>query len=195
MPLDCVDIDYKTTTDPAIEPVTLDEAKANMRVTIDAEDDLITDLIVVAREYAEMYESRAYIEQTITAKMDRFPRKIKLPRSPLMSVTSINYVDTAGVTQLLSTDVYAVDIISEPGEITLKHGQSWPSTQNIHHAVTIVYVAGYGDEADDVPQRVKRAIHLMVADWFKNRADSCGDQKYQIPRGAEALLWIDRCFL
>lgn len=194
MPLDYAEIDIKTTDPPETEPVTLDEAKANMRVTNSAEDTLITSLIVVAREYAELAENRAYIEQTITGKMDRFPLFIKLPRSPLMTVESINYIDTAGDSQTLSTDVYAVDTISEPGEITLKHGQSWPVTQRIHHAVTIVYTAGYGDEAADVPQRVKQAMLLMISDWFSHRSDSCGDQLYVIPRNAASLLAIDACF-
>lgn len=194
MPLDHAEIDIKTTAPPTTEPVTLVEAKANMKVTHSAEDDLITSLIVVAREYAELAENRAYIEQTITGKMDYFPRKIKLPRSPLLTVESINYVDTAGDTQLLSTDVYAVDTISEPGEITLKFGQSWPSTQRIHHAVTIVYTAGYGDEASDVPQRVKQAMLLIITDWYGHRSDSCSDQLYEIPRNAASLLAIDACF-
>lgn len=195
--LDYAEIDIKTTTKPTTEPVTLAEAKLNMRVDTTADDTLITSLIVAARQWCEQFANRAYMTQTITAKMDRFPLFIKMPRSPLLTVESINYIDTAGDSQLLSTDVYDVDTISEPGEITLKFGQSWPTTQRIHHAVTIVYTAGYNATAEtvtDVPQTVKQAIFLLVAHWYDNRSETCPDQLHDIPHGVESLLWIDRCF-
>ncbi len=188
-------IDYKTTTVPATEPVTLAEAKLSVRVetAFTADDDLLTGYIKAARQWCEQFANRAYITQTITLKMDRFQRQTKLPRSPLISVSSINYIDTAGDSQLLSTDIYAVDTISEPGLVTLKHNQSFPATRREHHAVTIVYIAGYGAAAD-VPQTAKQAILLLVAHWYEHRYAACDVQMHMVPFGVKSLLSIDRCF-
>ena len=194
--LDYPDFDIKTTTAPGTEPVTLAQARLHLRIDADMTDDdaMITALIIAARQYCEQFQNRAYIEQVVTLKTDRFPLRFRIPRSPLISVTSINYIDTAGDDQLLSTDVYAVDVTSEPGKVTLKHNQTWPATQRIHHAVTVVYKAGYGNAAADVPQTVKQAMFLLLAHWYEHRYAACDVQMHEVPLAVKSLLMIDRCF-
>lgn len=63
----------KRVTPPAIEPVTLDEAKAHLRVDINAEDSLITRLISDAREWVERFLRRSLITQTWALYLDAFP--------------------------------------------------------------------------------------------------------------------------
>ncbi len=172
----------KRIVDPSIEPVSLEEARAHLNVTASgspathADDDLIESLIQAAREWCETFTGRAFIEQTWQIKLDSFPHKFRLPRPPLMSVTSIQYVDTAGDTQTLATSVYRVDSDSEPGRVTLEHGQVWPSTLNVTNAVTLTYQAGYDSgsspqDASKVPRAVKQAILLMVGNMYENREE------------------------
>lgn len=195
--IDPNEISWKVTAAPGAEPITLAQAKLQVKVeTGDTDDDaLITALIIAARQYCEGYQNKAYINQTITLKMNRFVSHIRLPRSPLGSVTSINYLDTAGDSQLLSTDVYAVDTTSKPGLITLKANQFYPQVQRIHHAITIVYVAGTGADATNVPQTLKQAMLLLVAHWYDNRNAACDVKLEEIPFAVKSLLNIDRCFL
>ena len=54
------------TTQPASEPVTLDETKTHLRVTDTSEDTLIGGLITAAREYAELVTGRAFITRAYT---------------------------------------------------------------------------------------------------------------------------------
>ena len=179
---------YKITDGPDVEPITLDEAKLNMKVYCDADDDLITALIVAARRSCEDYENRAYITQTITLKRETLPSQIILPRPNLQSVTSIVYIDDGGDLQTLDSGLYDVDVYREPGQVVRAYGENYPSVRGDVNSVTIVYVAGYGDEATDVPQDTVQAIHLMIAHLYENRVAVTDDQHYELPMGVQYLL-------
>lgn len=94
---------------------------------------------------------------------------IHLPRPPLMSVTSIQYVDTTGETQTLDPSLYIVDASQEPGRITPAYGKMWPATRHQIAAVTVTYVAGYGADASSVPARLQQRIMNHVAYCYENR--------------------------
>jgi uncharacterized phiE125 gp8 family phage protein len=160
----------KLITAPIEEPVTVAEAKANMKVEHSAEDTLIGQRIKAARMLAEHETSRAFITQTWEYAIDAFPvSEIRLPYPPLASVTSIKYDDTAGVEQTLSGAVYTIDTHSEPGWVLPVYGAEWPSTLAAANAVRIRYVVGYGD-ADDVPADAKEFILAYVSLSFEQRS-------------------------
>jgi len=180
---------WKITTSPAVEPVSLTDIKLHLRVTSTADNDLITSLIQAARQWCEDYENRAYITQTITAKMDRFCNEIEIPKPRLQSVTSIKYIDVDGTEQTLDSSYYDVDIYSEPGRITLAYNQSWPGIRGDINGIEIIYVAGYGDAATDVPAKTVAAIKLLVAHLYENReASLVGVAASELPMGVESLL-------
>jgi len=156
-------------TAPASEPVTTAEFKAWSRIDTSADDTLIAALIATARQWAETYTGRSFIDTTYDYSLDGFAGVIRLPRSPLSSVTSISYVDTAGDTQTLATSVYRVDAAREPGRITREYAQTWPSVQYVTNNVVIRFVAGYGADATSVPEHVKSAIKHVVADMYEHR--------------------------
>jgi uncharacterized phiE125 gp8 family phage protein len=156
------------TVAPAIEPVSVPEARAHCSYDDTDQDDLIASLITTAREMVETDTQRALITQTWTLKLDGFPCDyIEGRLCPLGSVTGIAYTDSAGDAQTLATSVYLVSN-SEPWRITLKYGQSWPTTLAQADVVTVTFTAGYGGAAD-VPERAKQAIKLLVGHWFQNR--------------------------
>src|SRR5688500_11691380 len=107
------------TAPPGTEPVTLDEAKAHLRVTTADDNTLITALIAAARQLVEDFTNRSLITQTWEWRLDAFPSwTLCVPQAPLVSVTSIQYVDPSGVTQVLANTEYLVDAQSQPGRIT-----------------------------------------------------------------------------
>ena len=188
-------MDWKVTTAPAIEPITLTEAKLHLRVDGTDDDALITSLLKSAREWCELYQSRAYIEQSITAKLDCFADTIVMPMTPLISVTSIKYIDTNGIQQTLAASYYNVDTTSEPGKITLAYNMSWPTIRDQHHAIEIIYKAGYGDEVGDVPEKIKAAIKLLLGHLYEHREDVSTLKHESVPFGVKSLLGIDRVFV
>jgi len=179
---------WQIKTAPAVEPITQTQAKLNLRVDCTADDDLITALIVAARQWCEDYEGRAYITQTITAKMDYLPDEIILPQPKLQSITSIKYYDTAGDEQTLADTLYDVDIFREPGRITKTYNENYPATRDIINGVSIEYKAGYGDASTDVPQRTIQAIYLLVSHLYGNRIAVTDMKMSELPLGVKALL-------
>jgi len=177
-------------TGPAIEPVTLAQAKAHLRFDSTDENDLITTLISVARRKIEQWEWRAHITQTWTLKLDAFPKEdvIYLPRPPLQSVSSVKYLDGDGVLQTVDSGDYDVDSTSEPGRLKPAYGEVWPTPRTQMGAVTICFVAGYGDAATDVPEQTRQAILLLVGHLFRNREAVSEMELREVPMTVAALL-------
>lgn len=152
---------------PAVEPVSLAEAKTHLRIDGDVEDGYVGGLIEAARLHVEMVTWRALCTQTVELEVGRWPedRELWLPRPPLQSVVWVKYTDPEGVVQTLGADQYAVDVMR--GRVRLAYGASWPAARG-GEPVVVRYVAGYGVAAD-VPGLLKRAMLLLVGHWYENR--------------------------
>jgi uncharacterized phiE125 gp8 family phage protein len=184
---------FVRTTDAASEPITLTEAKDQLRETGSSEDTYINTLIKTARQFAEEKTGRGLLAQTWKATLDNgsLPTDsiIELPRPPLQSVTEITYVDSDGATQTLSTDNYTIDTLSEPGRIMF---EDMPNIKSTINALTVEYVAGYSD-ASEVPAGIKQAILILVEHWFDFReAVVAGTTPSKIPISADDLLDMNR---
>ena len=131
-------------TEPAVEPVTLQEAKTQMRVCDTADDAYISTLITAARQWVETQTGRAIVNQTWVDYRDLFADDMTLAIAPLSSVTNIKYYDTGGVLQTLAPSAYTADTVPTPGRVVLAYAQSWPAVQDVVNAVQTTYVAGYG---------------------------------------------------
>jgi uncharacterized phiE125 gp8 family phage protein len=154
-------------TAPASYPVTVDEAKANGRIEYTAEDTLITGYIAAATAYAERYTGRVFVSQTWELVMDEFPdSEITVDLGPIVSVTSIKYLDGDGVEQTIDAADYTVDTASASGRIAPV--DSWPAAKEVLNAVRVRFVVGAG-----VPDEIKQAIILMV-EHFNEYRDGTG---------------------
>lgn len=200
----------KVITAPTEEPISLEQAKAHLRVDTTDQDDLIESLITAARERVEDETGRALVTQTLEIALDYFvappdlrfvtypyitPAKaILLPRPPLQSLKRITYIDGDGNETLLHDEVgspelisdLVVDTYSEPGRLVPASGGNWPSVQDRANAVIIRYTAGYGD-ADSVPKPIVQAILLLIGHFHENPS-AVGDSKSELPMGVEWLL-------
>jgi uncharacterized phiE125 gp8 family phage protein len=143
-------------------PVSLDEIKEHCRITGNSEDSSLYGWIGEAVETIEQRADRTLCTTTRLLTLDAFPRTILLPRPPLVSVSSIKYLDATGVQRTLAADQYRVDAVSTPGRIVPGYGLSWPVTLGVINAIEVEYVCGYGTPAR-VPHQAKSAIRLMVA--------------------------------
>ena len=67
---------------------------------------------------------------------------------------------------------YIAAIETEPGQIILSYGETWPSVVLYpSNPIEIVFIAGYGEDAADVPEPIRHAIKLILADKYENRED------------------------
>lgn len=180
------------TTAPASEPLTAEEARRHCRIEDASEDSYIETLIEAARRYCENITDRAFITQTWKLYLDSFPTEIELRRCPVISITSITYIANDGTTTTLSTDVYQLLPGTEPGIVTLKYNQTWPSIRGDVRGVIVTFTAGYGD-ASAVPESIKHAMKLLIAHWYRNRESVItGTISKDLEQTVEALLWSEK---
>lgn len=162
-------------TAPTLKPVTLDEARAQVREISTAENALITSLIDSATQEAEQLMQRAIMPQQWRWVMDTFETdgdsRISIP-TPARAVAAINYIrESDGATATLTpTTDYLADVRSEFYALVFPaYGASWPSLRKQPGAVEIVLDVGWADAAS-VPQIVKSWILMRIAALFDNRA-------------------------
>lgn len=189
----------KLVTPPEVEPVTLEQAKAHLRLDGDADDDYVSALITAARERVELFLRRALITRTFEYTLDGFPPSpariyttsvIDLPKPPLQSIESIRYIDTAGNVRTLAPEDYQADTSSnEIGRVALAWNRFWPITRSSINSVVIEFTAGYGDAAADVPQAIKQGILIEVSNLYENREDVVVGQNISMLSLSERLLW------
>ena len=178
------------TVAPSVGTVTLVEAKAHLRVDIKDDDTLISALILAADGWVEGYLERSLITQTWEHTRDAFPWwAFELPFPPLQSITSIKYIDTDGVEQTFSSSLYLVDTSSTVGRVAPAWGEVWPSTRNQMGAVTVTLTTGFGSAPSDVPQQIRQAVLLMVAQMYEHREPVViGAPASEVPFTVKALL-------
>lgn len=176
------------TVAPSIEPITLAEAKLHLRVDQNAEDALISTLIVAARETAEKRLNRTLIDSTWALTLNGFSGAFELPFGPVQDVTGISYKDTAGATQSLSLSSFEVDRTSEPTWLVKAAGVTLPETYDGLGTVTVTYTAGYGAAATDVPAAIRQWLLVAVAELYQqgrtlSTMSTAAAAKYAVPVG------------
>ena len=182
---------FKIKTQPTDEPVTLGEAKAQIRVDHSDEDDLIQRMIGAARGWVEKHLDQPLMEQTITGATDVFPGTLELTPN-LRSVVEVRYVDGGDVEQTVDPSSYLVDDFSRVGAVYPSPGKSWPDSRGAPFDVQVDFVAGYETPAD-VPDEIKSAVLLLVGHWYANREQTVtGSVPEEIKMGVESLLWYDK---
>ncbi len=160
----------KLITAPTLAPVTLDEAKAQLRVAGANEDVYITRLIAAASSLFEEKTGRALMEQTWELTLDKFPCAIQLKRPPITSVVSIKYTDITQSEQALETDDYFVDISSDTGaQIVPAINKAWPADVSTQiNSVRVRYLTGYKTE-EQVPEVIRQWLIINISNWYATR--------------------------
>ena len=166
-------------TPPAVEPVTLEEAKQHLRVDGNEDDSLINALITAARQKAEEYTRRAFITQTREFALDSACGVLYLPRPPVQAVEAVtvdgevvapeNYALVGRDALYIKVPLYAAN----PGGVVIR------------------YRAGYGDTSADVPQVIQQAILMLIAHLYEHR----GDEVVELPPAVKTLLQPYRVML
>lgn len=193
-------------TAPVAEPLTEAQVWDHLRVALTGspaqpvDKDYIATLLAAATSLLDGRDGilgRCLVTQEWDLTLDAFPSGdcIALPLPPIQSVTSIVYTDTAGATQTLAADKYALsaDRAWRP-RVDIAWGESWPATRDVRDAVTVRFVAGYasGNSPEDgsaVPGAILAAMKLLIAHWYEHReAVNVGNIVNDMPKGVDALL-------
>lgn len=204
---------YSITTDPYIEPVSLDEITAHVRVDSSDDYEYLTGLIPVAREMIEGQTCRASSKATWTLTAESWDSlfrdypaanapmpsitdpiygvtntgtsyAIPIFRYPLVSVSSVKYyAPSASVLTTMSASDYRVTTAAEPGIIQLVAAP--PAVHDRVDAIQITFVAG----SDAPSAATKHSIKMLVAHLYENRLPvNMGNIVTDIPFTLNALI-------
>ncbi len=185
------------TTAATVLPLSLGEIKDYLSIpdSDDTQDAELKQALRAATNSVERYTRRTLLTTTWTMFMDRFPGRslpwwdgvrqfadteltdlteaIIIPKSPLISITSITANHQDGTTTIATASTYIIDLASEPGRVALKVGETWPTDAlRTINGVEVAFVAGYGPVGSDVPEDIRRALLIMIGDFHENREAS-----------------------
>ncbi len=157
------------TVPPALEPVSLAQAHAQVRVSHTHEDDLLSRLIVSARQHVETITGRALIHQEWRLLLDAIPkdRLVRLPVAPVAQVLQVYTYDKDGNQHQLSQTEYQVDLAGNPARLRFKAGVA--SNSRDLNGVEIDFRAGYGAQPTAVPAGLQTAILMLLGFWYERR--------------------------
>lgn len=186
-------------TPPALEPVTLTEAKAHLRVDSTDDDVYIATLITAAREWVEQYLDRTLVHTQWGMRLDRFPpdslQDIELPRPPMVAsgtatAVTLTYTAENGTTVAYSSNTFRVDRASTPGAVKTLYGQTWPPHLQDDNSIAVTWWAGYGPGGSSVPAAIRHAILMLCSHWYETRGAtvSTGAVPQDVPFGVRSLL-------
>jgi uncharacterized phiE125 gp8 family phage protein len=176
------------TTSPALEPVTLAEVKAHLKLDHDGEDGLIDGLIRAAREEVEATTGLALIEQGWRLTLDRIPvtKVVRIACHPVRQIISVTAFGADGEGTLIDPSHYMLDPHSRPARLWFSRR---PETRRAMNGIEIDFTAGFGEAGPDVPDTLKRAMLVLVAHWFEFRAAfGAESQPVSFPAGYERLV-------
>jgi uncharacterized phiE125 gp8 family phage protein len=192
------------TVDATVEPISVSDV--NGWLALNTNPIRTSMLIKTARDRAERYMHRAMNTQSWRMSRDLWPGGsvdwwdawhairteaghyyIELPYAPLQSVTSVKTYDIDDTaTTITVDDVFIVDTDAQPGRLILRTGQPWPVDTRRGVRVEIVYVAGYGDDPEDVPAEFRQGMLQHVAWMHENRGDEGSGKDGFIESGARS---------
>lgn len=153
--------------------LTLETAKAYLRVLHSDDDEFLTRLIRMAFDHCEARTGRQFRGASAVLRMSAFPAdggQIVLPRPVVASVESVKYYDTTNTLRTLTGHQVQTDlvpaVIDPPVDDT-----EWPDTITRIDAVEIAYTC-----AGDYPERIEAAV-LAWLDVFYNDLDPAKEDR------------------
>lgn len=160
-------------TAPATRLISLNEAKAHLRVLHDDEDDLIEGLCMAAETMLDGYSGivgRALITQTWERKFSGFRNdRMYLPVGNIQSVVSVKHFDIANVEQTVTASDYLFGQDALGPFVELVATASWPASYDRPDAIAVRWTCGYGSTVADVPQAIRQAALLLVGHFYEQR--------------------------
>jgi len=175
-------------TDPAVEPVSVEEMRAHLRLNDSAEDGSLLGFLKAARTHIEQATRRALISQSWRLYLDGWPagRVVRLPVSPVQSVDQITLYDTDGNASQLAPADWQLDRSAQPERVKIRLGAGLANSAMM--AAEIDFTAGFGASAAMVPEDFRQAVRLLAGHWFEHREAGTDLAVASLPQGLDRLL-------
>lgn len=175
-------------TSPAVEPLTLVEIRAHLRLETEEEDGLLSALAIVAREHLERETGLVLAARDFRLCLDDWPADgiVTIPRGPVRAVSAVTVYDADGEPQLVDLAGHLLDGEARPARLWLR---AVPEPGRAMNGIEIEFSAGFGESGADVPETLKRAMLQHVAAMFATRGVVAAEaQPAVVPPGYDRLI-------
>ncbi|NLS02859.1 hypothetical protein HGP14_05670 [Rhizobium sp. P32RR-XVIII] len=179
---------YALTAPPLAEALTLADVKVHLRLDGNEEDALLTSLIRVAREHLERVTGLCLMTQGWRLYLDSVPEEggIQIAKGPVQAIEGVTLYDASGEEVSLPLTGHMLDGNARPARLVLNQNVNFGRAIN---GIEIDFSAGFGESGADVPDVLKRAMLMHVAQMFAFRgAVAVADQPADIPAGYDRLI-------
>ncbi len=173
---------------PALEPVSVAEAKAYLRVDHDDDDAVIAALIAAARGHVEALTRRGLIAQTWRFVRDSWPPdgRMRLRSGPLRSLIAARVFDAGGTASSIDIASFVLD---KANDTIAAPAWALPPPGRAIAGIELDVQLGYGMAAGDVPDALRHAIRMLTAHWYDNRGQvAIGQAVPVLPPSVNAII-------
>lgn len=148
-------------------PVSLDEARAQLRVEVGDHDEEISGFLHDAAAWVESYTGHILEAREVTEDFRCPARSVLLRAWPVANdaVPNVSYLSAAGEPATFA-GVF-LDVSRRPARISLASGAVWPS-RDPNLAFTVTVRAGY-ETPEEVPRNFRRAMLVLIAAYDADR--------------------------
>lgn len=163
-------------TPPSELPLTLPEVTAHLKLEDDEAEAQAPLLQGYLRSVVTQVEHECSICLCTQTWREYFecwpgpPGYFSLSKRPLISVSHIKAYDDDDVATTWASSNYFVDAASRPGRVYPRKSSVFADFDRVANPIEIEYVAGFGAR-NQVPEDIRHALLLMVADRMENRGD------------------------
>lgn len=176
---------FTATAQPATEPVTLAELRAQARVDGPDDDALLLGYLIAARQHLEHYLGRPILPTPMRAEIEAWPDDALLLDAPVISVDGVSHTGSDGQPAAWTDFV----VRAGPGGtkwLRPAAGARWP-TLGTDPVIAITITAGWLPAL--LPEIVRTAIVQLAAHWFSVReVVNVGNITSEIPETGKTLL-------
>lgn len=193
-------INYPLVTGTSTLAVSLADTKDWLKIpsTLTVDNNLITALIKASTSFFEKITGRDLITKTYKCYLDNFPSNdapayyagissllpkyqdngIYLRKSPLQSITSIQYYKEGVLTTWDASNYYST-VSTNYSAIYVVDGKEFPKDVDFRkQAIIITFTAGFGASDANIPEDIKQAVLRFISFLYDNRGD-CADKDKQ----------------
>lgn len=159
------------TSGPALEPVTLAEAKAHLRLDTTADDALVQSLIVTSRLHIEAALGLALITQSWSWMLDQWPKNQRLcfPLRPVQAVAFVKLWRRNATSEALNLTDFHLDGQGNPARLVPGGLLPLNDPDRPANGIEVAFTAGFGGAPSDVPAPIRHALLLLIAHWYEHR--------------------------
>lgn len=152
------------------EPVSLSEAKAQVRMADDAsEDTFITSLIAPARAYVERVSRFQLVATTRVEVFNRWGDYLEIYRRPIATIDSVAYSVSDDPVDDVEYEGFVANLNGFPVRIYPAFGGTGFPELDDGQTITVEYTTGELAATDEEYLIARRAILLLIGHWFEFR--------------------------